>query len=180
MKKVFILCLLVLCLTGCITHKKSIPAVAHKSVSVETNNVSLANNVKTKKSDILFTLDIPKINLKKGIYGFDNKKNNVNYNIELLKESTLPGEGISHIFLAAHRGNSKVSFFEELNQLKEGDLVKIYYNNKTYEYKISYFFLTDKDGTISVNLEENTDSIGLITCVKNKKDKQIVYISYKI
>lgn len=181
MKKILILILVFLSFSGC-TAKKQVPIVAHKNISVNNDikNVSLAKKKETNEEKVLLTLEIPKINLKRGIYYIDSKKNSVDYNIELLKESTLPGYGVSHLFFAAHRGNSKVSFFEDLNKLEEGDIVRVYYNNNIFSYKISHSFITDKDGTISVSLDEQKDSIGLITCVKEKKDKQIVYIGYKI
>ena len=99
---------------------------------------------------------------------------------EILKESDMPDKENGNIFFAAHRGNSKVSFFENLHKLKKNDKVYVFYNNKKYEYIISDSFLTDKDGTIDMSLEKNKNSISLITCVKDKKDKQIVFIGYII
>ena len=57
-------------------------------------------------------LDIPKIDLKKGIYSKESFKNNVDQNVTILNESLLPSEGT--VILAAHSGNSSVSFFRNL------------------------------------------------------------------
>ena len=185
MKKYIIIipCLILLVVFGSNFYKrKNVPVLIHKNVIINNNvkKAALAKKKTNTEEKVLLTLEIPKINLKKDIYYIDSKKNSVDYNIEVLKESTLPGKGVSHLFFASHRGNSKVSFFEYLYKLERDDIVKVYYNDTLYVYKISHYFITDKDGTITVNLDESKDSICLITCDKEKKDKQIVYIGYKI
>ena len=132
----------------------------------------------TLEEDYLLELIIPKINLKEKVYKIDSSKNNVDLHIQILKESTMPDGKNSSIFLAAHRGNTRVSYFENLHKLEKGDSVYIDYKKVRYIYTINDFFLTEKNGTIPLTLE-NKDSITLITCDKNDKTKQLVFIGYK-
>lgn len=68
-----------------------------------------------KKENYIGILEIPKINLKRGLVDKNSSSNNVNKNIYTVKETSFPDEKInSHIILAAHSGNSYVSFLEIL------------------------------------------------------------------
>ena len=67
-------------------------------------------------------LEIPKINLKRGLVDKNSYLNNVDRNIYTLKETTYPNdENVSHILLASHSGNSSVSFFRNLIRLDNND-----------------------------------------------------------
>ena len=98
-----------------------------EEVSVETPTV------KEETDNYIGVLEIPKINLKKGIVDKTSASNNVNKNIYTLKETTLPDEQINnHIILAGHSGNSYVSFFRNLKKLDMKDKVYFYYKGVKY------------------------------------------------
>lgn len=184
MKKLFILLLLMILLLGLLLSLKRTNSIPINSMNTNIPEdikfkYQLARN-KPKEDDYLLTLEIPKINVKREVFKVSSSKNNVNMNIKILKESDMPDKENGNIFFAAHRGNTKVSYFENLHKLIKGDKVIVTYKNKKYEYIIDDYFLTEKNGTITLNLDENKKSIGLITCSKEEKDKQIVFVGYGI
>lgn len=140
-------------------------------VSKKTNNTSSPINY-----DYKMVIEIPKINLKKGLYDINSKYNNVNYNIQVLKESNMPDVVNGNLILASHNGNSNVSYFNKLYQLELNDVVYIYYYNYKYTYQISNIYEEEKDGSIVIHKDNNKTIIALITCKKGTKDKQLVYI----
>lgn len=121
-------------------------------------------------------LEIPKINLKKGLVDKNSHSNNVNKNIYTLKETTLPDERInSHIILASHSGNSYISYFKNLKKLDMKDKVYFYYKNVKYIYEISNKYEIDKTGTTELKITNKSD-ITLITCISGT-NKQVVYVA---
>ena len=128
------------------------------------------------EEDYLMVVEIPKINLRKGIYNINSKNNTVNKNIQIMKESDMPNKDKGMLVLAGHNGNSRVSYFDRLNELNKEDKVYIYYANNKYTYEISNMYEAEKNGTITVKKEREKTVIVLISCKKNTKDKQLVYI----
>lgn len=119
-------------------------------------------------------LEIPKINLKRGLVDKNSYLNNVDRNIYTLKETIYPNdESVSHILLASHSGNSSVSFFRNLKRLDNNDLIYLYYNNVKYTYEVYKHYEIEKTGTMKMDLS-NEDDITLITC-KSNTNKQFVY-----
>ena len=105
-----------------------------------TSNVSSYNYIAV--------LEIPSINLKRGLVDPSSKYNNVNYNIQIINKSTMPDVVNGNLVLAGHNGASYVSFFRNLDKLN----------------------INDRDNSKT--------TITLITCKKNTKDTQVVYIGY--
>lgn len=125
-------------------------------------------------------LEIESINLKRGLVNPDSKYNNVNYNIQIMDTSNMPNVENSYLILAGHNGTSSVSFFKYLYKMNEGDLINVYYQGYKYVYQYSNSYEVDKTGIVSIVREKNKNSITLITCKKNSKDKQLVFIGYLI
>ena len=63
-------------------------------------------------------LIIDKINLNEGFYNLYNPLNNVDYGLEVLTPSIMPNNKNSIVFIASHSGNSEISYFKNLNELK--------------------------------------------------------------
>ena len=102
-----------------------------KTTSEEVKEVS-----KPKvKYDYIAVLKIPKINLEKGLVAKDSKYNNINYGVEILKESDSPDVINGNVILAAHSGTANISYFRNLDKINVGDEAIIYYQGKTYNYK---------------------------------------------
>lgn len=121
-------------------------------------------------------LDIPKINLKRGFVSLNSKYNSISYNVMLIKESSMPDVKNGNLILAAHRGNSSVSFFDKLYKLNLGDEANVTYNDKIYTYKLVNTYLEAKDGTIAIYRDENKTTLTLITCTRGDKKTQTVFI----
>ncbi|MDD4187698.1 MAG: sortase [Bacilli bacterium] len=133
------------------------------------------NLIKEKK--YLIKINIPKISLKETLYPYNSLDNNVNKSIEILYPSIMPNQNKSLLILAAHSGNSKVSYFKNLYLLKKDDLIYIKYNNYTYIYKIKTIEKQNKTGEIAITKNNSTPVLILTTCDQEDKTKQIVITS---
>ncbi len=131
--------------------------------------------VETKTKSYQTQLEISKINLKQKLYQ-NSSLNNVNLNLQVLSESTFPGDNESHIYIAGHNGNSKISYFNNLDKLEINDMIKLYYQENIYYYELVKKEIHNKDGTLKLD-KLNYDSLTLITCTKDSKKTQDIYIA---
>ena len=122
------------------------------------------------------TLEIPKINLSKGFTDINSKYNTVNKNIEVVETSTYPDVDKGNFILAAHSGTSYLSYFRNLYKLGIGDVAFVNYNNKRYTYQIVNIYEQEKTGKIAIYRNKNKTTMTLVTCTKNSKTKQTIYI----
>lgn len=122
-------------------------------------------------------LEIPKINLKKGLYDINSDLNNVEKGIEINNSSDYPDVINGNLILESHSGTSFVSYFKNLEKLKENDEVFVYYDNIKYVYLIDNYYYIKKTGKAAIKRNLNKNSVTLITCVKNE-NKQVVYVGY--
>ncbi len=131
----------------------------------------------TKKTkEYIGYLEISKINLRTGFVSKKSYYNNVNRNMEMLSASDYPDKDKGNTIFAAHSGSGYISFFKNLYKLERGDTAKIYYKQKIYTYKISNIYNVPKVGYVSINRDINKTTLTLITCTKNSKTEQTVYI----
>ena len=147
-------------------------------IDTTTSNTTVTSKLKktTHKNNYLMILDIPVINIKRGIYNIDDPKNNVDNNITILKQSNMPDLDKGNVILASHNGNSKVSYFKYLEKLNIGDKAYIYYQGIKYVYEVYKIDIVDKVGTIKINKDSRESNLILISCKNGTKDKQIVYL----
>lgn len=122
------------------------------------------------------TLEIPKINLKRGFLDISSKYNKVNYNVTVINGSTFPNETNNNLILAAHSGVCSVCFFDKLFNLSNGDVAYITYKNIKYEYKLVNTYEVTKDGTVPIYRDYEKNVLTLITCTKYSNTKQTVFI----
>lgn len=125
-------------------------------------------------------LEIPSINLKRGLVDYNSKYNNVKYNIQIIEHSEMPNVENSNLILASHNGTSNVSFFKDLYKLKNDSLIYLYYDGYKYIYKLNNYYDTNKDGKVEIVRNRYKNTITLITCKRNTKDKQTVFIGYLV
>ena len=143
-----------------------------KTTSEEVKEVS-----KPKvKYDYIAVLKIPKINLEKGLVAKDSKYNNINYGVEILKESDSPDVINGNIILAAHSGTANISYFRNLDKINVGDEASIIYNGKTYNYKFVKIYDIEKTGKAVIKRDNNTSTLTLVTC-RHNTNKQIILIA---
>lgn len=123
--------------------------------------------------DQIGSLKIKKLNINQSLYKLDSEKNNIEKNVTILKDSIMPDQKESIVFLAAHSGTGKIAYFEELNQLTVGDIINLEYKNKKYEYQINKIWEENKNGYIHIN-KEDSNQLVLTTCSPTKINKQLV------
>lgn len=122
------------------------------------------------------TLEIPKINLSKGFTDINSKYNTVNKNIQVVETSTYPDVDKGNFIIAAHSGTSYLAYFRNLYKLTIGDEAFVKYNNKKYTYHIVNIYEQEKTGKIAIYRDLNKTTMTLVTCTKDSKTKQTVYI----
>lgn len=122
------------------------------------------------------TLEIPKINLSKGFTDINSKYNTVNKNIQVVETSTYPDVDKGNFIIAAHSGTSYLAYFKNLYKLAIGDKAYVNYNNKRYTYQIVNIYEQAKTGQIAIYRDTNKTTMTLVTCTKDSKTKQTVYI----
>ena len=117
-------------------------------------------------------IEIPSINLKRGLVDVNNSHNNVRYNIEIIQKTD------DRIILASHNGNNYNSYFGNLYKMELGDEIYLYDGGNKYQYIFSDSYEIKKDGYASVYAKDDVKSIILITCKEDSDDAQVVYIGY--
>ena len=150
---------------------------------VETEEVIIVDDgVKEEKQSTpvntekyIAVLEIPKIDLKRGIYAKNSKLNNVNKNVYLLKESDMPDEEKGNFILAGHSGTAYFSYFKKLPKLSIGDNAYVYYGGARYEYRLVNSYEINKNGKANIIRNGEKTVMTLITC-KHGTEKQLVYI----
>ena len=144
----------------------------------EKSNNKTSTNISSVHNNYIGILEISKINFKRGFYNIDDKNNNVNKNIQVIKNSDMPDVHNGMMIIAGHSGNGISAYFKNLYKLNIKDKASVYYNGIKYEYTINDIYKTEKDGNINIVREKDRNTLVLITCDKKDKTKQIVYILY--
>lgn len=123
-------------------------------------------------------LEIPKIKLKKGVVEATKNFNSINYAISIDRTSNYPNE-MGNFILYAHSGNSKKSYFKNLNKLNVNDEVFVYYEGVKYNYQIIDKYEIEKIGKMAINRYKDRRLITMVTCIRNT-NKQVVLIGEQI
>ena len=153
-----------------------------KSIKKQSPNIStninytkgFLENIEENYKDLLATITIDKINLhNKPIYNKSSNKNNIEKNITILKESTMPDNNKSIIFLIAHSGFGEIAYFKNLHKLQVNDEIILNYNNKRYLYKVANIYKVAKTGYLQIKKSYKKELI-LSTCSKNENKQLII------
>lgn len=131
---------------------------------------------KTSNYNYIGVLEIPKINIKRGFLNIKDKGNNVNKNLQVIKGSDMPNVKNGNLIIAAHSGNSYISYFKNLHKLSNDDVAYVYFNNIKYTYKVAGKYYAEKNGKVTIHRDNKKNTLTLITCSQTDKTKQIVYI----
>lgn len=131
---------------------------------------------KTSNYNYIGVLEIPKINIKRGFLNIKDKGNNVNKNLQVIKGSDMPNVKNGNLIIAAHSGNSYISYFKNLHKLSNDDVAYVYFNNIKYTYKVAGKYDAKKNGKVTIHRDNKKNTLTLITCSQTDKTKQIVYI----
>ncbi len=150
-----------------------------EDLNLESNSSDVTSNVQNEILDYIAVIEIPKINLKKGIYPKDSYLNSINNGIEILKEAEYPEIPNSNFILASHSGSSYISYFKDLDKISIEDEIFIFYKKIQYKYRVVNKYEVDKTGKASIIRNFDKRTLTLITCKKNY-DKQIIFICEEI
>lgn len=153
-------------------NKPYTPINSNKIIN-KIKTITNTNNIEDNDKDKIGTLIIDKIKLKENLYNINSSKNNIEEHVTILKESIMPDQDNSIIFLAAHSGIGKIAYFEKLDNLQENDLIILNFKDKVYKYKVKSIYEEPKNGYININKEKSSQLI-LTTCSPKKKDKQLI------
>lgn len=147
-------------------------------VAVDTNGSSVTGNVTTlfDQKTALFAIDsivIPKINVDAPII-YLNTTDNATI-IETVKDgvghyygTAMPGHN-GNVFLTGHSsyywwsGGKYNQVFANLNKLKSGDLIYIYYQSKKFVYQVNNTFVVEPS-RVDVLSQTAEPTITLMTC----------------
>ncbi len=149
---------------------------ANNGTSTDSNGNSNKPSTSASKDDYLGRLMIPKINFNRSFYKIDSVYNDVDKNIQVMKGSSLPDVDGGNLIIAGHSGNVWFSFFKNLYKLKKGNNAYVYYNDTKYTYKVVDIYNVKKNGKVTVKRDRTKRTMTLITCTKNSKTLQTVYI----
>lgn len=126
----------------------------------------------TSNDDYIGILEIPKINLKRGYYNKEDSRNNIDDNVTLIDYV----DNRDFIF-AAHSGNDKIAYFNDIHLLDNGDIINLYYQNQKTTYIVYNKYLDDKNGKVSINKSPRKRVI-LITCNNHNSNNYLVIEAY--
>lgn len=148
---------------------------------IKVNNDQQLNSIITnfkirkinKDNNIIGSLKIKKLNINENLYKINSEDNNVDKHVTILKESILPENDNSIVFIAAHSGTGEIAYFKNLNLLEENDIINLELNNKKYIYTVKSIWEEPKNGYINVN-KENEKQLILTTCSPTNNRKQLI------
>lgn len=121
-------------------------------------------------------LSVPDVDIKRGFVDINSKYNSVGYNVMVIEGSDMPNVENGNLILAAHRGNSSVSFFDKLYKLSDNAKAYITFQGKVYTYELKNRYLEPKDGELTIRRNADVNTLTLITCTRNDKTTQTVFI----
>ena len=171
-------------------NNKALDKNANYKVKEYINETSIVNEVddtekveetkeenKTNSNSINYTaiVEIPVINLKKGVVDSTENFKSINYAISVDKNSNYPNEK-GNFILYAHSGNSYIAYFRNLNKVNINDDVYVYFNGVKYHYIIYDKYDIEKSGKAKVITSKNDNFITLITCNQDRKGYQVVVV----
>ncbi len=171
MKKLNIIILLIILILIPIS-----PHINNNSIKTKTSlvtKIGISNHLKLFKDDNIGYINIDKINLKEKLYSIGNKKNNVEENVTILRDSTFPNNINSTMIIAAHSGTGKIAYFKNLDKLNIGDEVNLIIKDKKYNYIIKNKWEEKKTGSIRFPMIKQKQLI-LTTCSPNKDNYQLI------
>lgn len=135
---------------------------------------------KVNYSKYLGILEIPKIGLKRGFYGFDSRYNNIEYNVTMVGGSTMPDVINGNLILMAHSGDAYISYFAYLYRLNIGDMAYVTYGGVKYKYQIVNIYNIPKTGKATITRNMDKTCLTLITCTKDSDTEQTIYILERV
>ncbi len=141
--------------------------LAFKEQNFDLNEEELSEYMKQLKmegSDVIASIEIPKINCELPIYhGTDD--NILQVAIGHLTGSSLPiGGNDTHCVLTGHRGLPSAMLFSKLDQMEEGDFFVLRTLNEEITYEVDKISIVLPSDINELKIEEGKDLCTLLTC----------------
>ena len=152
------------------------PNSSNVTIIDTTKNTTTVEGLEEEYKKYNMVVEVENVGIKKGIYPLSSPYNNIKHNVQLMQTSTMPDCKNGNVILAAHNGNSSVSYFDNLKNSKVGDAVNLYYHGIKYIYKLVNIYDVPKNGTVEIKRDSTKSCVTLITCKSKDKSKQVVYI----
>ena len=119
-------------------------------------------------TNVINNIYIEKINLKENFLSYE--ESNVDNGIIYLKESDF---NRNFYILAAHSGNSSISYFKNIHRLEKGDVIILNIGNKKNKFIVTEKYYVEKNGKII--LKKNlSNTLYLTTCDKYNNNRQLI------
>ena len=147
------------------------------NTKVTTPKTTTPKTTTRKDNYYIGYLEIPKISFKRGFVDINSKDNVVSKNITIISGSKYPNVDKGNFIIAGHSGTGVHSYFKNLYKLSTGDKAYVYYKNIKYTYKIVKIYKQPKNGSVTIYRDYNKTTLTLVTCTKNDKKSQTVYIA---
>lgn len=161
-----------------LTDDTVVPVTEEETEEPVEESVEVAEEPTYNYEEYLGVIDIPKINLYKGFYSKTSSLNNVKFNLFVLSVSSYPDTERGNLVIAGHSGNYNNSYFRDLYLLEVNDEIIVHYKDKNYKYEIAKIYNENKDGSVRIIRDNTKTTLTLITCTKDDKDHQTIYIAY--
>ena len=142
----------------------SVLVVFFSSVMIISEDVYLYNDIEIE-SEYLLNLSIPSINFEMNIFDFDNKLNNVDYHVEILKSSDIDNN--VYIF-AGHSGRGDNCYFNRLKEINVRDNIYIIINDEVLVYEVTNIYKIVKNGYMEVD-DYLVDVLFLVSCIDHNR-----------
>ncbi len=147
---------------------------SNEDINIDSQDAN-KEKVITSSENYSMVLEIPTINLRKGIYNKESIENNIEKNVTILSDSDLPSNENGNVILVAHSGNGYKAFFNDLIKLKINDFAYLYFEGSRFSYKLVNTYEVEKTGEVNIKRNFRKNTLTLITCKKNE-NKQLVFI----
>lgn len=147
--------------------------------NVDSNQIVDSVNEKMPKDivDYIAILEIPKINLNRGLVAINDKDNIVDKNIQILKESDMPNIVNGIFMLASHSGWGETAYFNKIDKLVKGDEIYVYYGSMIYTYQVNNSYMVKKVGKVHIHRDPTKTQLALITCSNKNNEEQLVVMA---
>jgi len=135
------------------------------------------NQIIERNSRFIAVIEIPQINLMRGLFPIGSRYNHVDRNLEILVPSAMPNIDGGLLTIAGHSGSANISFFRHLDRLQEGDYVFVYYNQIKYIYEVFRIERQERNGILEVVRNFNYTELLLTTCDPRDDYKQLLVMA---
>ena len=155
--------------------------LSSKEITGEPSKVEVQEEKKAEPNpDVIGVLEIPSIGFRREFYKINSPHNNVEENIAVMASSSMPNVIGGNLIIAAHSGTGWKAFFNGLINVREKDLVYVYYDGYKYTYKVNKIYNEEKTGSIHVSKESSKTTITLTTCNRVDKGQQLIVMGEQV